>query len=64
VQLQRRLASATDADFGRNVHHRAHRDVVERQFGALSLTKAIGEHMVFISSAAARWPTPPLVTAT
>lgn len=34
VQLQRRLASATDAEFGRNVHHRAYRDVVERQFGA------------------------------
>ena len=34
VQLQRRLALATDAEFGRNVHHRAYRDVVERQFGA------------------------------
>jgi ribosomal protein S18 acetylase RimI-like enzyme len=28
------LASATDAEFGRDVHHRAYRDVVERQFGA------------------------------
>ena len=33
VQPQRRLASATDAEFGHNVHHRAYRDVVERQFG-------------------------------
>ena len=34
VRLQRRLASPTDAEFGRNVHHQAYRDVVERQFGA------------------------------
>jgi ribosomal protein S18 acetylase RimI-like enzyme len=34
VRLQRRLASPTDTQFGRNVHHQAYRDVVERQFGA------------------------------
>jgi hypothetical protein len=34
VRLQRRLASLADAEFGRNVHHRAYRDVVEQQFGA------------------------------
>jgi ribosomal protein S18 acetylase RimI-like enzyme len=34
VRLQRRLASPADAEFGRNVHHQAYRDVVERQFGA------------------------------
>jgi ribosomal protein S18 acetylase RimI-like enzyme len=34
VRLQRRLASKTDTEFGRNVHHQAYREVSERQFGA------------------------------
>jgi ribosomal protein S18 acetylase RimI-like enzyme len=39
MRLQRRLASPTDAQFGRNVHHQAYRDVVERQFGAWNVAE-------------------------
>src|SRR5438093_8403317 len=33
MQVTRRPALETDADFARGVHHRAYREVVERQFG-------------------------------
>jgi GNAT superfamily N-acetyltransferase len=39
MRLQRRLASPTDAQFGRNVHHQAYRDVVERQFGTWNVAE-------------------------
>ncbi|MEX1006336.1 MAG: GNAT family N-acetyltransferase [Acidimicrobiia bacterium] len=34
VQLTRRPADASDTEFARDAHHRAYRDVVERQFGS------------------------------
>jgi ribosomal protein S18 acetylase RimI-like enzyme len=37
MRLERRLAAPADADFARDVHHHAYRDVVERQFGVWNL---------------------------
>ena len=31
--VSRRPATAADMDFARSVHHRAYRDVIERQYG-------------------------------
>jgi hypothetical protein len=34
MEVARRAALPSDTEFARTVHHRAYRDVVERQFGA------------------------------
>jgi ribosomal protein S18 acetylase RimI-like enzyme len=34
MEVSRRVALPSDTEFARTVHHRAYRDVVERQFGA------------------------------
>jgi len=36
MNVSKRAAISADADFARNVHHRAYRDVIERQYGEWS----------------------------
>jgi ribosomal protein S18 acetylase RimI-like enzyme len=38
MNVSRRPATVADTDFARNVHHRAYRDVIERQYGNWSST--------------------------
>src|ERR1051326_7080881 len=33
MKVSKRWASVADTDFARNIHHRAYRDVIERQYG-------------------------------
>jgi ribosomal protein S18 acetylase RimI-like enzyme len=36
MKISRRPATVADSDFARSVHHRAYRDVIERQYGSWS----------------------------
>lgn len=37
MDVSRKLATVADTDFARNVHHRAYRDIIERQYGSWSV---------------------------